>query len=127
MSDAPAAPVVEVDQLDETQWVVVAASRGQSVRFRAPVEIGEVPEGVWVEVRPLTHREALERESLGAYEEYELAESGRVVRGRVRGGTVDLVEALSGLDFFSSLPDSVERRLEEDAAQNWPIENGKNI
>jgi len=40
--------------------------------------------------------------------------------------TVDLVEALSGLDFFSSLPDSIEDRLEEEPAKNWPIELGKN-
>jgi endonuclease G, mitochondrial len=40
--------------------------------------------------------------------------------------TVDLVEALAGLDFFSALPDSLEDRLEEEIATTWPIEKGKN-
>jgi len=34
--------------------------------------------------------------------------------------TVALVEALSGLDFFSALPDSVEFVLEETAVVDWP-------
>ncbi|MFC1639799.1 DNA/RNA non-specific endonuclease, partial [Gemmatimonadota bacterium] len=40
--------------------------------------------------------------------------------------TVDLVEALSGLDFFSVLPDSLEDRLEEEVATTWPIGKGTN-
>ena len=33
---------------------------------------------------------------------------------------VDLVEAISGLDFFSALPDSMEIVLEEQTATTWP-------
>ena len=32
----------------------------------------------------------------------------------------DLVEALSGLDFFTALPDSLEEKLEEAVATTWP-------
>lgn len=49
------------------------------MRFALPCQ----PEGwqgeAWIEVRSLSHREALERESLGVVEEYGLDEAGRVV------------------------------------------------
>ncbi len=35
--------------------------------------------------------------------------------------SVDLVEALSGLDFFSALPDALEESLEEKTAATWPV------
>jgi endonuclease G, mitochondrial len=35
--------------------------------------------------------------------------------------TVDRIEALSGLDFFSVLPDDVEDRLERQLATAWPV------
>jgi endonuclease G len=35
--------------------------------------------------------------------------------------TVDLVETLSGLDFFSALPDSLENLLEAELVSTWPI------
>ena len=35
--------------------------------------------------------------------------------------TVDRIEALSGLDFFSALPDTLETRLERQAAASWPV------
>jgi len=35
--------------------------------------------------------------------------------------TVDKVEAESGFDFFSTLPDSAENALESIKATNWPI------
>ena len=35
--------------------------------------------------------------------------------------TVDSIEALSGLDFFSVLPDADEHRLEAAVATQWPI------
>ena len=37
---------------------------------------------------------------------------------------VDLVEALSGLDFYSALPDSLEDLLEEEVAFTWPQQQG---
>ena len=39
---------------------------------------------------------------------------------------VDLVEALSGLDFFSALPDSLADLLEEQTATTWPAVVGTN-
>ncbi len=36
--------------------------------------------------------------------------------------SVDVIEWLSGLDFFSALPDSEEERLETTVATNWPID-----
>ena len=71
--------MVRADGVDEAQWIVVAAGPGQSVRFTAPVVIAGAAEASWVEVRALTHREALERESVGTYEECELGASGRVL------------------------------------------------
>ena len=35
--------------------------------------------------------------------------------------SVDLVEALSGLDFFAALPDLLEDVLEQEPAASWPI------
>ena len=35
--------------------------------------------------------------------------------------SVDVIEWLSGLDFFSELPDSHEERLEATVATSWPI------
>jgi hypothetical protein len=34
--------------------------------------------------------------------------------------SIDLVEALSGLDFFTALPDSLEDLLEAEPASGWP-------
>jgi DNA/RNA endonuclease G (NUC1) len=34
--------------------------------------------------------------------------------------TIDLIETLTGLDFFSALADSVEVRLEAEVALGWP-------
>lgn len=68
--------VARGDELEASQWVIVAAAEGGTVRFEAPPV---APGGCWVEVRALTHREALERESIGGYEEYELSDGGRVL------------------------------------------------
>ena len=37
--------------------------------------------------------------------------------------SIDLLEALSGLDFFSALPDSVEDALERQTTSTWPTTN----
>jgi hypothetical protein len=52
-------------------------SGGREVeRFEAPVELPGWSERPWVEVRALTEAEALERESLGLIEEYEVVAHG---------------------------------------------------
>ena len=53
-----------------------AAGSGGVRRFEAPVEIPGWQENPWVLVRALTEAEALERESLGLIEEYELVARG---------------------------------------------------
>ena len=75
--EAGAAAWVERDDL--AQWVIAAAGREGSVRFEAPEEARRLAGEAWVEVRALSHREALERETLGTWEEYELADSGQVI------------------------------------------------
>jgi DNA/RNA endonuclease G (NUC1) len=40
--------------------------------------------------------------------------------------SVDLVEVLSGLDFFSALPDLIEEDLEEEVVTTWPQLKGIN-
>jgi hypothetical protein len=61
------------------QWVVATSRPGATVRLHAGGTGCPGGESVWVEVRALTHREALERESLGIAERYELAEGGKVL------------------------------------------------
>lgn len=65
-------------------WVIAAAGAETQRRFEAPVEIEGWSERPWVELRPLTAREALQRESLGLREELEGETSGgaTVVRRR---------------------------------------------
>lgn len=53
-----------------------ASGVGAVRRFWAPVELPGWGERPWVEVRPLTEAEALEQESLGLIEEYELVQRG---------------------------------------------------
>ncbi len=57
-----------VDELDS--WVITAWGKEASRRFEAPVQIEGWKCRPWVEVRPLTHRESLERESIGIRDEY---------------------------------------------------------
>lgn len=58
----------------EEGWVIAAAETQR--RFEAPVEIEGWSERPWVVLRPLTAREALQRESLGLREELEVGASG---------------------------------------------------
>jgi len=53
-----------------------ASGAGATRRFWAPVEVPGWDERPWIEVRPLTEAEALEQESLGLIEEYELVQRG---------------------------------------------------
>ncbi|MFO8081375.1 MAG: hypothetical protein R6V07_13880 [Armatimonadota bacterium] len=58
-------------------WVIGAAGEDTSRRFDVPVEIGELRP--WIRVRPLTAREALQREALGLEEQYSLGPDGAAV------------------------------------------------
>lgn len=79
MSTSNQAASWDAESTDNGQWVIAAACPGRAIRFHAPVDSGYPSEDVWIEARALTHQEALERESVGVFEEYELADSGRVV------------------------------------------------
>lgn len=59
-------------------WVIAAAGEDTSRRFDVPVEIGELRP--WVRVRPLTAREALQRETIGLEEQYAPVADGAAVR-----------------------------------------------
>ena len=109
-------------------WLIAAAGADTSRRFEAPVELpGEMT--AWVEVRPLTAREALQREANGLEEEYELGEEGAARKLRRRyeheamvgfelerclvayelpmsaeDGRVKLVGPSQGLDLLERLP-----------------------
>lgn len=79
MSERPAGQTLAASDLGDAAWVISVASPGGTVRFDLPSDAPDDLGGGWIEVRPLSHREALERESLGVYEEYELSDSGRVL------------------------------------------------
>lgn len=66
---------VGAGELERCQWVTQVAQPGRAVRFEYPGEDWEA----WIEVRPLTYRESLERESVGTVEEYELDDHARVL------------------------------------------------
>lgn len=59
-------------------WIIGAAGEATSRRFHVP-QAEEVPFDAWVELRPLTAREALQRESIGLKEEYHLGPDGTPV------------------------------------------------
>jgi hypothetical protein len=59
-----------------TEWAIAGESLDTAVVVEAPARPEGWEEAVWVRVRPLTDREALERESLGLREEYELVSEG---------------------------------------------------
>jgi len=68
--------VSEGDKL--AAWIISAAGPDCTHRCEAPVEVPGWEEPPWVELRPLTEREQLERESLGVRDEYHLDSSGYV-------------------------------------------------
>jgi len=80
VSEGPCAGGCESGEIaDDAQWIIAAAQPGACVRFSAPADAPDCGSDVWVEVRALTYREALERESLGVVEDYELDENGRAL------------------------------------------------
>jgi hypothetical protein len=58
-------------------WVIAAAGEDTSRRFNVPGDFGEL--SPWVCLRPLTAREALQREAVGLEEQYELGPDGSAV------------------------------------------------
>jgi len=75
-------------------WLLGAAGRDATMRFPAPIDIPGWDEQPWVELRPLTVREALRRDSIGITDEYELAANGHAIALRRR---YDL-EAMAAFD-----------------------------
>ena len=57
-------------------WAVCGAGVDRSIVIEAPVEVAGWEQRPWVRLRALTEAEALERESLGLAEEYELVTGG---------------------------------------------------
>jgi len=58
-------------------WVIAAAGEDTSRRFDVPAPIGELRP--WVRMRPLSAREALQREAVGLEEHYDLGPDGTAV------------------------------------------------
>lgn len=102
-------------------WAIAAAGRETRRRFGAPVGIGDEGAHPWVVVRPLTAREALQREALGLREELEMGPDGTV--GVVRR-SYDL-EAMVAFDLERCV---VECRLPmagDDGAVHWAGGDGE--
>ncbi len=68
------------DERQRQAWIIGAVGRNYERVFEAPVEIDGWQQRPWVKVRPLTAYEALQRESLGAYDEYHLDNDGNIQR-----------------------------------------------
>ncbi|GEM_PF-5415995 len=61
-------------------WIIAAAGEDATRRFDVPEDLAETP--LWVRVRPLTAREALQREALGLTERYDLGPDGTPIAMR---------------------------------------------
>jgi hypothetical protein len=61
---------------DLSRWIIPARGEEQIVRVEAPVDIPGWGERPWANLRPLTHEEALRRESIGWREEYAAVDAG---------------------------------------------------
>lgn len=68
------------DDRQRQAWIIAAAGRDCERIFEAPVEIEGWEQRPWVKLRPLTAYEALQRESLGVYDEYHLDNDGSIQR-----------------------------------------------
>ena len=71
-------------------WIIAAAGEDASRRFDVPEDCGATP--MWVRVRPLTAREALQREALGLTERYDLGPDGAPVAMRREYDQAAMVE-----------------------------------
>ncbi len=98
-------------------WIISAAGADCTHRFEAPVEVPDWDEPPWVELRPLTEREQLERESLGVRDEYHLDDSGYVDRIERR---YDLA-AMASYDYEHCLVDfCLPRENDNGEIVPWP-------
>ncbi|MGI5820414.1 MAG: hypothetical protein ACOX9R_20180, partial [Armatimonadota bacterium] len=79
-----------MSQRPHDAWVIAAAGEDASRRFDAPVTAGGARP--WVRLRPLTAREALQREALGVQEQYDLTADGRLSTMRRRYDHEAMVE-----------------------------------
>ncbi len=61
-------------------WIISAAGPDCTRRFEAPIRLPGWDRPPWIELRPLSEREQLERESLGVYDEYHLDPNGDIER-----------------------------------------------
>ena len=71
--------IAHEDDREWRAWVAAGSAAQEPVRFTAPARPPGWSEHPWVELRALTVREELQRDSLGVREEYELAADGRAV------------------------------------------------
>lgn len=68
------------DQQQLDAWIIGAVGPDSVRRFAAPVAVPEWDSPPWVELRPLTSPECLQRESLGLYDEYHFDANGGIER-----------------------------------------------
>lgn len=86
---------------DWRAWVIAGSAGQDTFRFVAPIQPPGWEERPWVDLRPLSLREALRRDSIGLRDEYELAADGSVVGMR---RTYDF-EAMARFDLECCLVD----------------------
>jgi hypothetical protein len=91
-------------------WVISAAGQDVTRVFTAPVDMPGWQERPWVKLRPLTAREALQRQSLGTRDEYRLGPDGETTLVR---RSYDL-EAMTELDLRCCLVDFLLPVRDED-------------
>ncbi len=96
-------------------WVIAAVGARTTRRFEAPVEVGEDGAHPWVLVRPLSAREALQREALGVREELEIGADGGV---RSIGRSYDL-EAMVAFDLERCVIDCRLPMVRDDGSVEW--------
>jgi len=70
--------VSDADDKELEAWIISAAGADCARRCEAPVQVPGWDRPPWVELRPLTERERLERESLGICDEYHLDADGNI-------------------------------------------------
>lgn len=105
-------------------WIIRAAGRNCERVFPAPVEIEGWEQRPWVKLRPLTDYEALQRESVGVYDEYVLDSDGaieRVVRRYDRA-------AMTRYDYEHCLMDfCLPRENEDGQIVSWQPTEGAEV
>lgn len=107
------------------EWSLAAVECERSVVVEAPVEVEGWERRPWVRLRGLTEGEALERESLGMVEEYELVTRGLDEPGvRVRR-TYDL-KAMAEYDLAHCVLDGCLPEVQPDGeVREWRVGDGE--